>query len=201
MGQCDDTSAGLRRTGSSMNAVALKLAGGLLVLAGGLKGLYFLWDPASLSLAFPSLLFIVLVGLEFLLGLLLLSGVRQTFTWCATMLVFVVFTVTSLIQLVIAADSCGCFGPLPTPPWLVLLIDILVVGCLTYGRPPCVSSPFKLSEFQKREVGLAITVWAIFMLALFLRLSTLRGALLDESGSISGNASMVMLRLFISAWS
>lgn len=77
----------------------------------------------------------VLVEAEWLLAVWLLSGVWAVRAWGVSLTCFVVFSAYSLFQALQGAESCGCFGSLPTSPWLTLSLDLFVVAMLLVFPP------------------------------------------------------------------
>lgn len=104
------------------------VAGFLLIAAAGLKAIEIVTEPAATLVHPLGRHFVpVEIGIEFGLGLLLLSGLYwRTLRW----LVIVIFTAFAAYSLYLAmngAESCGCFGSLHISPWWTFGMDSIVV--------------------------------------------------------------------------
>lgn len=100
----------------------------ILVFAATLKAAQLFIDPVTaLATDHARWLVPIQVGLEFGIGLLILSGVYwQQLRWLVLAL-FTTFAAYSLHLAVGGAASCGCFGPVKIHPWWTFLLDLTVV--------------------------------------------------------------------------
>jgi hypothetical protein len=72
---------------------------------------------------------------EAALGVWLVSGVWRYGAWLAALPVLVVFSAYGLALTVENRTSCGCFGRVEVPPWLMLGFDVVILGMLVRCRP------------------------------------------------------------------
>jgi hypothetical protein len=109
------------------------VAGFLLVVAAVLKAVELFTEPAAALVNPHGRSFLpVEIGIEFGIGLLVLSG----FYWCTlrwfALLLFTTFAGYSIYLALTGAASCGCFGALHVNPWWTFTLDSLIVlGLLT----------------------------------------------------------------------
>jgi hypothetical protein len=79
---------------------------------------------------------IAFVEFELLLGVCLVSGLFPVASWWVALATFSTFAVAAAGKAIAGASSCGCFGRLPTSPWLSFSIDVAAVaGLICLGRP------------------------------------------------------------------
>jgi len=103
------------------------VAGLLLVGAAILKAVELISGPtATMVLPFGRFL-TVQTGFEFVIGLLVLSGVYWRKLRWLIVLLFSTFAAYSLHLAVNGAASCGCFGPVSVSPWWTSMLDLAVV--------------------------------------------------------------------------
>lgn len=102
----------------------------LLFTAAGLKT----YEAMRTGSAF-TLTDLVQVELEAALALWLISGWWLRTAWWTTLIVFVSFVTYSIYGLIIGRSDCGCFGPLATPPWVMLMLNGAIIALLLVFRP------------------------------------------------------------------
>lgn len=112
------------------------ILGTLLIAAAVLKAN----ELASSPLLGPGLLnqrwFLVLVvEIETVLGAWLLLGTGATWTWAATLLLWLVFLGVAGYEAFTGAGSCGCFGRIRVNPRYTACFDLAVVLALPFSRP------------------------------------------------------------------
>lgn len=112
--------------------------GAFLCLAGGLK-LYQVYDtsPEGIEGAFAlaGSLVELIVGAAVLLRLWLAIARR------AAGLLYLLLAAISLIATTRGVPECGCLGDVPSPPWLLLVVDLAGAAAMLWGplvadRPP-----------------------------------------------------------------
>ena len=106
--------------------------------------------------------------LEFVLGLLLLSGRWVRFTSAVTLVIFIGFAVVSLSKVVSSKVSCGCFGGRTVSPWLTMAFDFGAV----FGTLLCY--PIKRAEPRdttRSTLFSLMLVWPVVATVLALGLS------------------------------
>ena len=116
--------------------VASAVAGGVLIVAAGLKLAAGSPDSATAggwvgSSAVQS----VAVVWELALGLWLLSGVARPLAWLLAVATFGTFAGLSLSAGAAGHASCGCLGAVETNPWIMSAVDVAVLMLLIVGRP------------------------------------------------------------------
>jgi hypothetical protein len=79
---------------------------------------------------------LLVVEWECVLGVWLLSGVGRTAAWAAAGATFAAFAWVSAATGLAGQASCGCFGAVPTSPWVVFGLDLVVLVSLLIVRPP-----------------------------------------------------------------
>jgi len=104
------------------------VVGLILVFAATLKAAQLFTDPVTaLATDHAHWLVPLHVGLEFGIGLLILSGLYwQQLRWLA-LLLFTIFAAYSLHLALGGAASCGCFGPVKLHPRWTFMLDLAVV--------------------------------------------------------------------------
>ena len=119
------------------NDIVLKALGGLLIVAGALKGWQLITEPVANNSIWTWRPFMVLqVDFELALGIWLLSGLFKKAAWLTALLCFSAFSLITLYKGISGAESCGCFGTVDVNPWLTLFaIDIPSFICLWVFRP------------------------------------------------------------------
>ena len=75
------------------------------------------------------------IACELLLGFSLLLGLWPRLIRTAAILAFGLFALVAGWHVVIASNSCGCFGRFTVPPWLSLTTDTAILVALTRLRP------------------------------------------------------------------
>lgn len=73
----------------------------------------------------------VLIECEAACAIWLLLNVGQVYALTTALFAFALFSCVSLFQAVTGMTSCGCFGPVPTPPWIIFMFDITLVVLLS----------------------------------------------------------------------
>jgi hypothetical protein len=124
---------------TGFNSVRIAL-GLVLLIAAGLKGYEFATEPAVRVGLFESRWFLIgLIELEFSFGVWLLLGIYPRIALRIAILLFAMFTVISLFQVVLGKSSCGCFGTFSLSPWVTFLFDVLATFSLLRCRSskPC----------------------------------------------------------------
>jgi len=104
------------------------IAGLLLVSAAALKAVELVVDPAIAMTSPLGRYFLpVAIGVEFAVGVLLLSGLYWRTLRPFSILLFTAFAAYSLYLALNGAASCGCFGPVHVNPWWTFGLDCAVV--------------------------------------------------------------------------
>ncbi len=118
--------------------------GAFLCLAGGLK-LYQIYDtsPEGIEGTFAA----VGASIELILGGAVLLGLWPAASERAAGLLYLLLAATALIGTNRGYSECGCLGDVPSPPWLLALVDFAGAGALLWRplvaeRPP--GKPFGL---------------------------------------------------------
>lgn len=75
------------------------------------------------------------VLLEVLIGLWLLSGVTQNLSWLVSLTAFIGFSVVSGYLGLQGVASCGCLGAIKASPWILFVVDLIIVLGLIFARP------------------------------------------------------------------
>lgn len=73
------------------------------------------------------------VQFELLLGFWLASGLWIRAAWCVGLATFSLFAVVAAEKGLMGERSCGCFGRVPTSPWLAFSIDVAVAALALWG--------------------------------------------------------------------
>ena len=112
------------------------LAGGLLVAAALLKG----HDAANRWMDGSTLMesrgFILsLVLMEFTIGSWLLSGLHPGSARIVALITFIALCEGSFYYTLLNAPTCGCLGRIATPPWVSMLVDVMMVLLLILWQP------------------------------------------------------------------
>lgn len=100
------------------------LLAALLIVAACLKADNLLTKPA------PHWTEFLLVLFELSLAGVLLSEVRPNIAWWMATSCFGGFACVAVYKMLLGEQSCGCFGAVPTPPWIALVIDLLAILAL-----------------------------------------------------------------------
>jgi hypothetical protein len=125
----------LRRHGRLRYRVLSVLLGLLLLTAAVLKTHQLATEPVLGTGLLESRWFLaVVVEYELLLGFWLFSGLFQRTAWWILLATFAGFAVVAAAKAVSGEASCGCFGRVATPPWLVLVIDVCAILALCWCR-------------------------------------------------------------------
>jgi hypothetical protein len=77
---------------------------------------------------------LAVIEYECLLAFWLISGLFPRTAWWASLGTFSLFAVVAVGKLVSGELSCGCFGRVPTSPWIALGIDVGAVLALAFHR-------------------------------------------------------------------
>lgn len=113
------------------------LLGILLLATAGLKAHGLTIDPlAQDSFLAPPRLLVATIEIEIILGVWLLSGWWRRPAWKFLLAFFAIMTAVSFYLALAGQTSCGCFGRITVNPWLILAIDVAVLGTLLLCRPP-----------------------------------------------------------------
>lgn len=78
---------------------------------------------------------ILLVQFELFLASWLLLGVQAIPAWRVSIATLLAFASVALWKSVSGADSCGCFGQIQVSPWLMLVVDLMLL-CGLFAAPP-----------------------------------------------------------------
>ncbi|MHB1561880.1 MAG: hypothetical protein ACYC61_30895 [Isosphaeraceae bacterium] len=112
--------------------------GAFLCLAGGLK-LYQIDDtsPEGIEATFA----LVGASIELILGGAVLLGLWPAASERAAGLLYLLLAATALIGTTRGYPECGCLGDVPSPPWLLLVVDLAGTVALLWrpliaDRPP-----------------------------------------------------------------
>lgn len=114
--------------------------GGAYILLGAL-GKTFFGTPADLPAALlrwmywnHHALLVLVVATEALVGVIAMIAPRLA--WPVVMAALLAFTSMLGVQISEGAASCGCFGSVvAVPPWVMLIVDGLLLALLAWGRP------------------------------------------------------------------
>jgi hypothetical protein len=125
---------------------------------------------------------------ECVLGLWLLTGLWAGGARRIGLVTFALFAIVALAQWTRGAESCGCFGQVVVPPWIMLALDLTVVAGLALARPAARSSGVPRQRLAAAcfsvVIGLALVSW----------LARPRVALLQVSdGTDLGDGAVVVL--------
>lgn len=104
-----------------------------------------------------------LVLFELIIAAWLFSGILSSFAWWAAAGCFAFFAMVAGVKVLHGEMNCGCFGVVPTPPWVSLSIDLTALGCLaaTYrGRASVPGRPALLHRFPA-ALGYALIVLVV----------------------------------------
>ena len=80
-------------------------------------------------------LLVLEIQFEIILGLWLLSGLHRRLSWAAAVMCFGLFACVSFYKGASGASSCGCFGKITVPPWVTLILDVVILFALVSYRP------------------------------------------------------------------
>jgi hypothetical protein len=115
-------------------ALVARVIGGLLCLAAGLK-IFELFDSYGEGIGWTFAL--IGASIELLVGAALVLRVWPSITVPAAAALFLLMATISLIGASRQAKRCGCLGPVPMPPWAMLVIDAVAAALLIRQmRPP-----------------------------------------------------------------
>ena len=108
----------------------------IFLLAAGLKA----WQLATVPPIGEGLLQarwfnILVVEFELIFGIWLLFGKLLKLTWLLSIGCFSIFAAVSLYKALSGEVSCGCFGAVVINPWVTMVFDLAIVGCLLLFRP------------------------------------------------------------------
>ncbi len=108
--------------------------GAFLCLAGGLK-LYQIYDtsPEGIEGTFA----LVGASVELIVGVALVLGLRPGVSERAAGLLFVLLAAISMIGTTRGYSECGCLGDVPSPSWLLLVVDL--AGAVTLLWRPLIA--------------------------------------------------------------
>ena len=110
--------------------------GGVLVLAGALKGQQLLVDPSvGRATGFPREVLIGAAAFELAFGCWLLAGLYRRVTRWLALAWFTSLAAVSLAQALGGAPSCACLGVLHTQPWLMFSFDVAAFAALGMWSP------------------------------------------------------------------
>ena len=146
----------------------------------------------------------VVVEYECFLAFWLISGLYPEVAWRVSFATFSVFAVVVTGKGIVGETSCGCFGRLPTSPWLALTIDLVAVVMLwsvrslagreitpgaacdqTAGRAPS----------QPRATGTraiaAICVWLVTATGCGVAIANSRSGVVEAIGQRIGNTVVI----------
>ncbi|HSV26527.1 MAG TPA: MauE/DoxX family redox-associated membrane protein [Sedimentisphaerales bacterium] len=123
-----------------INAIVMTLAGLLLTVASILKAhellvvYYPSWRDKGVWESWE--FFLVLIPLQFALGVWMVSGLFRKAAWLAGTVMYFLFIGVTLHKALTGAVSCGCFGVIQVNPWITLLaIDVPFTALLMIFRP------------------------------------------------------------------
>lgn len=109
----------------------------------------------------PSAVLGVWLGVEFILGMFLISGARPATARVAAIVILLAFCCKTLSQVVTDKRDCGCFGPVGVSPTITLMFDLsFLAGFLFFGPPAG-------GEYRIRRGAIASAVALSAGLALF----------------------------------
>lgn len=112
------------------------IAGVILILAAILKGHELFTTPAAeKGILSNRWLLIGLIEFEWILGVLLLSGLMTRVTWATAVVAFGIFTCIAGYMAWIGETSCGCFGKAKVDPRITMAVDAMLFAALLIWRP------------------------------------------------------------------
>jgi len=125
--------ARIRRTCDSWSAfdVVRFAIAAVLFTAAVLKAYQLVTEPMIGTGLFDSPWFLIAeVEFELFLAFWLTCGVAVRWAWWCAFAAFLVFALVAGTKAVAGERSCGCFGAIPTPPWVSLVIDVFAISLL-----------------------------------------------------------------------
>ena len=109
---------------------------GVLLAAAGLKVHQAMTDSLGAGWILSGRTVLVLeIQFEIVLGLWLLSGLHRRLSWATAVGCFGLFACVSFYKGASGASSCGCFGKITVPPWVTLILDVMILFALVSCRP------------------------------------------------------------------
>ena len=157
----------------------------LLILAAVLKAHQLATSPYAKNLFFESRsLTAILLVAEVMLGFWLLSNWRSSTARIAAICAFACFSVATASKAAAGDASCGCFGVFEVPPIITLIVDVVVLGTLSFWRP----SVGRAQLGRGALVGAAITI--VLLLVPVFNFST---SSLSDVGQIVGDSNLIVI--------
>ena len=151
----------MKRLGQFVGTTSLYAAAAVLMLGAVAK---FFMPGAGLAVGphhiFSPFVVLAVATVECLLGWWLLRGWLPGTARFTAIVVFTVFGLLQVYNVLSENTSCGCFGTFTVPPAWMVAFDTLIVAGLTLGRPPRrrASRPAR-AEFACVPLALAICIW------------------------------------------
>ncbi|MDR3108275.1 MAG: hypothetical protein LBU65_01130 [Planctomycetaceae bacterium] len=125
----------------------------VLLTAATLKAWQLATEPVLGEVLLHSrLLNVLVVEFEIFFSFWLITGLLPKLTRLASIVLFLIFALMSLLKAVTGETSCGCFGAVTVNPWITSVFDITVVGLLLFVKP--VGIVFNIKNFYCEIVGL-----------------------------------------------
>ena len=165
----------------------------VLLAAGAAKGVQLMTVPSlDVGILSSKWVRLGLVELEFLLATLLLSGMASRFAWSCLSVLFWCFAFVTGWEVLHGHTYCGCFGLLPAKSSWMLLLDCAGLVVLWVSRPERGVSSHTIQVPKLYRLSLFSAV-AVLGLTVAIRVANFAPAILDGSGLIRGDASLVVL--------
>jgi hypothetical protein len=122
--------------------------GALLCIAAALKGLDFRFTHITSA---ETLFGLVVIVIELAVGMALLLWLLPAISIPIGGLLFLLLAGVSWVGTTRGATSCGCFGSLVVPPWVLLILDVLCAGVLFWS----LRASYALSRNRVVVLGMA----------------------------------------------
>ncbi len=173
------------RSGLEMGLWVRAIVALLLWAAASAKG----YQLATSSVEGNRFWLIAQVEIEWLMGLLLVSGVAWKSMRVGAIILFLIMACYSAWLISHSVESCGCFGLIRVNPWWTLVVDCLVVIALVAIGYQSEAARVRttLQKCCVLSLALAIGLPAAWLMASF------EPAHLDTAGQIIGESRQVVL--------
>ena len=146
----------------------------------------------------------LVVEYECFLACWLISGLYPEVAWRVSFATFGVFAVVVTGKGIVGETSCGCFGRLPTSPWLALSIDLVAVVLLwsvrsSAGRevsplPSCDEMGAYVPNPRRpvgHVAGSVLCVWLVVAIGCGVAIASSRSGVAEAIGQRIGNTVVI----------
>lgn len=176
--------------------VVMLVLAAVLLAAAGLKAHQLSTSPViGKGLLNQRWFLAALTEFELVLGVWLLSGLYRRLAWAVTVACFLAFTAAAFQKGLAGESSCGCFGKLPVPPWVMLIVDVFAVAMLVYWRPDLRRpAAAVVKHFRLRLAGSA-GLAAAAGIPIALAMAAYQPGAISETGEILGEGRFVVLNV------